>query len=203
MLCLLMAADLIVVGSGRPMNTSDVRKEPGVTRQHIDGSPETLFRLHQLTSGVPPSRYDTHKSSVMFSMTAPLTQLVTANGYNPMVLERLIQARLAFASGYRWGAWYEVEDPSSPVIDAMNIRYLLSGTKISGSGNVPERYSLAATLPDFFVYENRSVLPRMWMVHQVDWVRSPTEALDRMRRAEFQPARAAVVEGNTFGVTGS
>ena len=60
---------------------------------------------------------------------------------NPLALERLIQARLSFAKGYRWGAWYEVENLASPMIDALNIRYILAGKPISTVVNGTTRYS--------------------------------------------------------------
>jgi len=191
---LLVAADLIMVGSGRPMNIVDVKREPGITRVKIDGSTATLLHLRQLTNGQPPARIDTHESSIAFSTTAPLTQIPTANGYNPLVLERLIQARLSFAKGYRWGAWYEVENMASPMIDALNIRYLFTSKPIPAVVNGTPRYSLTAEFPGFFVYENLSVLPRFWVVHQIKLARTPQEAFTSIHRPDFRPATVAVVE---------
>jgi hypothetical protein len=191
---LLVAADLIVVNSGRPMNGVDVRKEPGISREQIDGSKATLTRLRQLTGGVPPLRTDTHESAAAFATTAPLTQIVTANGYNPMALERLIQVRLAFAKAHRWGAWYEVADVTSPVVDALNIGYLLSGKRVRASVGGRPKFALAAELPGFFAYQNLSALPRFWLVHQVRRVATPQEAFDEVHKRDFLPAEYAIVE---------
>ena len=196
-IAVLVAADLIAAGSGRPMNADDVRKVPGITRDRIDGSARTLARLRQLTlaQGEPPSRIDTHESLTAFSTMAPLTQIPTANGYNPLVLERLIQVRLSFARGARWGAWYEVEDLASPAIDALNIRYILTSKSIPPAVNGMRRYSLSAEFPGFSVYENSSALPRFWLVHKVHPVRTPQEAFTEIHRPDFSPASFAVVEG--------
>jgi len=190
----LVGADLIIVGSGRPMNTVDVRREPGITREQIDGSTATVARLRQLTSGQPPAPVDTHQSSVAFSTTAPLTQIPTANGYNPLVLERLIQARLSFAKGYRWGAWYEVENLASPVIDALNIRYILTNEPLPTIVNGISRYSRTADLPGFLVYQNSTVLPRFWIVHKIRVAHTPYEAFNAIHSSEFRPSSIAVVE---------
>ncbi|HEV3196482.1 MAG TPA: hypothetical protein VGZ73_01215 [Bryobacteraceae bacterium] len=193
-IAVLVAADLIVVGSGRPMNADDVRKVPGITRDQIGGSSATLQRLQELIKGNPPARIDTHGMPVSFSTTAALIEVPTANGYNPLVLERLIQSRLAFAKGYRWGAWYEVENLASPMIDALNIRYILANNAIPAVVNGTPRYSLAAELPGFLVYENRSALPRFWLVHEVRVAHTPQEAFEQVQRPDFMPSRFAVVE---------
>ena len=198
-IALLVAGDLIIAGSGRPMNATDLRKEPGITREQIDGSRATLARLRELTGGTPPSRIDTHGATALLSTTAPLTQIPIANGYNPLVLERLIQARLAFAKGYRWGAWYEVENPESPVVDALNIRYLLTPKPIPTVGNGKTKYALVDRLPGFLVYENLSVLPRFWLVHHVEPVHSSREAFERVHQSDFEPSQVAVVTTGDSG----
>ena len=48
------AVDLIAVSSGRPMNAYPSAAEPGVGRTHIDGRPETLQRMLQLTGASSP-----------------------------------------------------------------------------------------------------------------------------------------------------
>jgi hypothetical protein len=62
--------------------------------------------------------------------TAEAFCLARVTRYSPMVLKRLIQARVAFAKGYRLGAWYKPESPASPMIDALNIRYILANKAI-------------------------------------------------------------------------
>ena len=186
---LVVGAELIAVGSGRPMNTSDLRQEPGITREHIDGSAAALLRLRELTKGNPPARIDTHAGPVGLSTSAPLTQIPSANGYNPLVLERLIQVRLSFAKGHRWGASYEVEDLASPMIDALNLRYIISRKPIPAS-----KYILREDLPGFLIYENVSVLPRFFLVHRILSAASPTEAFSEIHKPDFTPSSVAVVE---------
>jgi hypothetical protein len=73
-------------------------------------------------------------------------------------------------SDYRWGAWYEVENIQSPVVDLLNIRYLVT-RKPMDTGQTPSRFELRAALPGMWVYENSAVLPRFFMVHKVRPVR--------------------------------
>src|SRR5208337_4936798 len=128
--CVLAVAavvDLIAVSSGRPMNAYPVAAEPGVGRTHIDGRPETLKRMLQLTGGTfPPSRVDTVDASMSWSTTAPITRIYTAGGADVMAVYRTMQARLAFAKGERWGAYYQIEDLRSPVIGLMNTQFVIT-----------------------------------------------------------------------------
>jgi len=186
----LVAADLIAVGSGRPMNAFDARHEPGITREQIDGSAATLACLRELVNGRELARFDTYATSASWATTAPLTLLPIAGGYNALVLERLMQVRLAFVKGERWGAWYEVENPASPMLAALNVRYLLSGKPVSAP-NLQWR----AEIPGYTVYENRAALPRFWLVHQLQRADTAPEAFREIRRPDFRPAETAVVEG--------
>ena len=189
-IAVLVAADLIVVGWHRPMNAFDSRQEAGITREQIDGSPATLACLRDLVNGRELARFDTHATSASWATTAPLSLLPIAGGYNALVLERLMQVRLAFVKGERWGAWYEVDDPASPMLDALNVRYVISGKPMSAA-----KLQLRTEIPGYCVYENRAALPRFWLVHQVRRAVTAEEAFREIRRPDFRPAEIAVVEG--------
>jgi hypothetical protein len=51
---LIIAADLYLAGSGRPMNCSSMREEPGLTPTSIDGSQELLSRVRALANASNP-----------------------------------------------------------------------------------------------------------------------------------------------------
>jgi len=189
-----VAMDLVLVSSGRPMNAASVSQEPGVSREAFDGSPETLQAVRQLVqTGFPPWRIDTLEDSTHWAMTAPLTQIPSANGNDPMALARLIQARLAFCRGERWGAWYQVDDPASPMLDFLSVRYLISRRRLEA----PHRAGLVELLelPGRWVYENPGALPRFHFVWRVAPASSLEEAVAWVRSRDFDPRAMAVVEG--------
>ncbi|HBY58767.1 MAG TPA: hypothetical protein DEH78_03030 [Solibacterales bacterium] len=109
-----VAAELLAVSSGRPMNTARIADDPG-------DPPETVARLAALAGD---GRIDTIDDSLQLMTTAPVTRLRAAGGYDPLALERLMQVRLQAAKGERWGAFYQIERVDSPAIDAMAIRVL-------------------------------------------------------------------------------
>jgi len=161
------AAELIAVSSGRPMNAMPER--------------EPRYTVTGLKTAVPPWRTDTHGNTMAWATSAPITKIPSANGYAPMALERYMQVRLGFCKGERWGAYYEVNDPESPLLAMLNVRYLISREKMPLDW--PRR-----EIPGFFVYENERALPRFWTVGRV--------RADKSVRG-LQPAEEAIVEGDT------
>jgi hypothetical protein len=161
------AVDLIGVSSGRPMNAMAER--------------EPRYRLSGLKPAIPPWRTDTAGNTMAWATSAPITKIPSANGYDPMALERYMKVRLGFCKGERWGAYYEVADPHSPLLAMLNVRYLITREKLALDW--PRR-----DIPGYFVYENERALPRFWTVGRV-------RAAEPAR--EFRPIEEAIVEGHT------
>jgi hypothetical protein len=188
---IVIACDLILVGSGRPMNTASRKLEPGFTSTSVDGSRELVHKLRALTeSAVPPFRYDARPDiPFTWSSSAPILGIPTANGCDPMAPERTIEVRRAFAPGPRWGACFQAVDLGSPVIGLMNTRALLSLKALDAPG-----FRLAGEAAGYKIYENLRVLPRFFFVSGVRTVGSLAESGPLVRAPGFDPSAAAVVE---------
>ena len=188
------AIDLIAVSSGHPMNAYPA--EPGVGRTHIDGRPETLKRMLQLTgAGFPPSRVDTVDASMAWSNTAPISRIYTANGSDAMAGYRTMQARLAFAKGERWGAYYQIENLRSPVIGLMNTQFVISNARLDAQRLAGSPFRELTSIPGAIIYENQAVLPRFFLVSRLRPARSLEEAAALLKSPAFDPQREAIVEG--------
>lgn len=193
----LIATDLLLVSSGRLMNAFPTGREPGVTAKHFDGSVELLDGVRKFVTGpMPPWRIDTAGASLSWAMAAPLTKVPTANGNDPFAPARVIRARLALANGERWGRYYEVDDPASPVLDLMNVRYLMARLPLDPA--LIERGGLVhvASLPGNEVYENPRALPRFFLVASLHSAAGIDEASEYLKSPDFSPQREAVVEGD-------
>ncbi len=184
----LVALDLILMGSGRPMNTTSEAQEPGVTHSSFHGSQMEPQRMRMLVDRTfPPARIDTIDSSINWAGSAPLLEIPTAGGDDQMALARLIQARLVFCQGERWGSYYQVTRPDSPVLDLLNVRYLLSGHAVEG-------LTAVTRLRNDYVYEKPGVLPRFFLVHRILPAQSMDQAVRLLRAPDFDPRREAIVE---------
>jgi hypothetical protein len=143
-----------------------------------------------------PWRIDTAGDSLSWAMAAPVTKVPTANGNDPFSPARVIEARLAFVeNGQRWGRYYEVDDLTSPALDLMNVRYVLSRAPLDPGAVEQAAFTHAASLPGREVYENLEVLPRFFMVSRVRQAKSLDEAAQWLRAEDFDPRGEAIVEG--------
>jgi hypothetical protein len=153
------AIDLILVGSGRPMNTTTVKQEPGVTHNSFHGDAVAVERMRMLVNRTfPPWRIDTIDASQDWAMAAPLLEIPSANGNDPMALARVIQVRLKFCQGERWGAYYQVTQPDSPELDKVGVRYLISHKPVAGLDEVTR-------LGDDYVYEKPLAYSRFFLLN--------------------------------------
>jgi hypothetical protein len=188
---LVIAADLILVSSNRPMNTMSLAAEPGFTRTAADGSTALIQQLRNLAGATtPPARFDTAADvDYAWSNMGPLLQLPTANGCDPLALERVIQARLSFAPGERWGTCYQVVIPSSPIVGLMNDRFLLSRAALADPN-----FTLAAQTAGYRIYENKHWLPRFFLAPRVTAVRNLQQAAQALHAPGFLPGETVIIE---------
>jgi hypothetical protein len=180
---LLIACDLILVSSDRPMNVMPLGQEPG--------SPALIERLRELTAQtIPPSRFDTRPEiSFSWENNAPLLGIPTAGGCDPLAPERIIEARLSFSPGQRWGTCFPVVDLNSRVLDLLNDKVLLARNAIDNP-----HFRLATEIDGYKLYENTTVLPRFFLVNRVRSVATMEEAATLLHQPDFDPASTAVVE---------
>jgi len=165
----IVAADLFLVGSGRPMNVISVKQDPGVTREAFGGSRELLDGVRRrVLAEQPPARIDnTTDTDAFWSIAGPVTGVPSANGISPLAPEYVIQMRLFLHDGARWGWYYPVEKVDSPALDWMGTRYIVAGVKMAGRMSGMPRFRHVASLPGNELFENTTAMPRFRLVHEV------------------------------------
>jgi Bacterial membrane protein YfhO len=190
-----IAVDLFLVGSGRPMNVSSIKSDPGVTRDAFDGSARLLSEVRRYVNGnTPPWRFDTVDASPEWTYGAPILQLQSAAGISPMALENAIQMRLFLHDGYRWGWNYPLEKLDSPIVDLMNVRYIITRAEAVPRMAAIQKFRHIASLPGNELFENTSVFPRFFLVHQARAVESLEEARDLILRNQVDLRQTAIVD---------
>ena len=191
----IIALDLFLVGSGRPMNSSLVQQDPGVTRDTFDGSASLLREVrHYVDQSVPPWRIDTVDTSMEWTYGAPILEVPSASGISPLALENTIQLRLFLHDGNRAGWYYPLEKLDSPVLDVMNVRYVLTRpVDLPRFAPLP-KFRHIASLPGTEVFENTAVLPRFYFVRRVQPVGSLAEAHDLIEHRRIDLHETAITE---------
>jgi hypothetical protein len=192
---IVIAADLFLVGSGRPMNLISVTHEPGVTREAFDGSRELLDGVRSrvnLTN--PPARVDTVDAGMFWAIAGNITGVPSANGVSPMAPDLLIQLRLFLHDGFRWGWYYPLEKLDSPVLDLLNVRYVVASPKAADRLRAVPRFRHVASLPGNELFENTTALPRFFLVREVRTAASLEEARALIGTHQIDLHRAAITE---------
>jgi len=179
-----IAVDLFLVGSGRPMNCASVKDEPGVTRTAFEGSPELLNEIRRYANrDYPPTRIDAVDGGADWATSGPVIEVPTANGSSPMALEHIIQLRLFLHPGDRWGWYYPIENLDSPALDPMNVKYLIASQKAAERLRTLPRFRSVESLPlGLELFENLSVMPRFFLVNKVQRVTSDLEVRELVGR---------------------
>jgi hypothetical protein len=178
------------------MNAMPRASDPSWGRDQFEGDARALDRVRKLAErSNPPDRFDTTGGAMNWAMAAPAIAIPSANGNDPFALVRLMQVRLGFTKGERWGSYYEVQDLRSPMLGMMNVRYLISRQPLSAERLAGSTFFHAEDLPGYVVYENSKALPRFWLVSRLRNARSEAEAISQLRAGDFQPEQEAVVKG--------
>lgn len=168
-------ADLTLAGSGTSLHAARRADTPLVTPSSFEGSAETLRKLREVTSAggtvTPPWRIDVINDSTNWAASGPVHGIPMATGNDPLALSRIKEVRRIFARGDAWMHYYTVDKPESPVLDLLNVRYLLHWETAPG-----------AALPGHELRENADALPRFFLVNRwVTWKR--LEEIDIRREA--------------------
>jgi hypothetical protein len=188
---MIVASDLIAVSSGRPFNTVDERRDPGIGYDHYASVPQIPAEIRRLTNrNVPPWRMDAMEGYADMTTHGPLFEYPSANGNDPFALVRLMQVRLSFCQGVLWGRYYEIADPDSPVLKLMNVRYVIASHVLEKPGGLNK----VLELPGTHIYENPAVLPRFFLVSRVRRAANMDEALGMLRSRDFDARAEAIVE---------
>ena len=196
-----VAADLFLVGSGRPMNCTALKDEPGVTSVAFDGSPALLNEIRRYAArDFPPARIDAVDASAEWPTSGPIMQVPTANGVSPLALEHIIQLRLFLRSGERWGWDYPTQNLDSPVLDLMNVKYIVASHTAADRMRLLPKFGSVEYLPlDLELFENLSVMPRFFLVNHVRPVASDSEAAELLKSHAVSFRDTAIVSQPVAG----
>jgi len=125
--------------------------------------------------------------------------LESATGFNviPWRTESLL-ATLGTSQGVPAFQSQRIVEDRSRLLDLMNVKYLAATTWNRSVGNLasqPDRFRLVFADGSVRVFENRTVLPRAFLVPAwgIDVAPSPETQRARVTSAEFDPARSVVL----------
>ncbi len=195
---IVVAADLTLAGSGRAFNAADRRLEPAIGHDHYEHWEEVPGTLRRLVGQrVPPWRIDLMNGSTLWNNGATLFEVPTSTGDDPFAPRRVLRVRNLFAEQVFWRRSNQVQQPESPLLDYLNVRYIISQVKLDP--DLAQRSGLRPLmeLAGQQVYENTEAMPRFFLVGRVLRAQDEEEALELLKKIDLR--REAVVEGAEAG----
>jgi len=172
-----------------PQRAQDLFFETGSTR--FLGADNGLFRIIRgpASDGVLPPN------------TAAVYGIADAQGYSSLVLdyygEFMDLVEPGLAKTRRIGALSRVESLTSPLLDLLNVKYVLTGPSVSQElvefdavhGDIELVYD-----GEIKIYENTNVLPRAFVVHDFKVLSDKQDIFTELTSEEFDPGAYVVLE---------
>jgi len=188
-----VAGDLTLVSSGRPFNTGDRRGEPGIGYDHFEQFQEVPRDVrHLVGQRTPPWRIDLMNGSPLWNNGAMLFEIPTATGDDPFAPLRFLKVRELFAEQVYWVRSNQVRRLDSPVLDYLNVRYIISQQSIDPDLARQSGLRRFRDLPRQVIYENTEAMPRFFLVGRVLHAQDAARAVEMLKTADLR--REAVVE---------
>lgn len=98
----------------------------------------------------------------------------------------------------RWQEFLDAFSITSTMPDILNVKYLVYGTAqyAQEKGQLGDKYQPVFQSPDGMqvVLENRTVLPKGWLVPAAAQINDPQQALEVLQNPSFDPRKVAIVE---------
>jgi hypothetical protein len=85
---------------------------------------------------------------------------------------------------------------NSPLLDLLNLKYLVVSPEVTAADLELDGkgFSLAYKGPDLVVYENEDVLPRCYIVNQIEVIQDAEALLSRLTQADVAPRDTVLLE---------
>lgn len=182
--CILIAADLIAIGSNTRLNSYD---GPG------DGRPREVDWLLSRLGPQPLFRIDSSHAGGTWQSVLPHWRLPSANGFSPQLLQDVVYYRTGYSR--LDDRQFVLEAPRSPLLDLTGARYLVSSAKEIEGWQLVFR-------GDFSIFENRRAFPRYFLVGGTVAARNVSEAAHKINTREVNPALVAVVSESEMRLLG-
>lgn len=202
-LAILTAFDLTRAGSQREMNSQPGSWRWITSELRVNGNRDLVTTMERYTrAATPPLRTDTLDLDYHFTMNASLRRIPTANGDNPLAPLRLLELRRLFTSGNWWERQLPVTKPDHPLLDYLNVGYLIAeGSRENAAQLAAEGWQAREGGAWMRFYQNAAPQPRYFLVGRTHAVANGKESLARIEKIDLR--QEALVEGAPVEATGT
>jgi len=139
-----------------------------------------LYNVRLLVGRADSARGEstTPKTQARLAIQRPLVKYPPRTASVPLALRKRDSASSVSARRSPVGWYYPVEKPESPVLDAMNVKYVVAGSKYAERLTAAPRFRMWRICRWLELFENLAVMPRFFLVHDA----VPESSLAETRR---------------------
>jgi hypothetical protein len=168
---------------------------PLVSRDVFEESRESPLAARRAAGrSLPPGRMETYRDSMRWMSHAPVLEIATPNGNDPLALERVLEVRRIYAPMEDWVRTSEARSIPSPVMDLLNVTALVAWED-DGAAPPAEHFRFLEAVHGHRFYANPAALPRFFLAGRVVASKSMAESVSLLRRHAQDAGPAAIVEG--------
>lgn len=170
------------------------------TRFASKESPAILSQRVDLSAALPPDLAGPRVVSygdpeVLRSNLNVLLGIPSVGGYDTIISSRYVRLWSLIEPPVdlpynQIGRLHQVKSVSSPILDLLGVRYVLTEQKIDSPA-----VHLTGEIGGIRIYERPSALPRAFVVGQAEWVPNLNAAFHALASPGFAPGRQVVLEG--------
>ena len=180
--------ELLSQNSRRVFHLAKVQDSGAIRPHHFEGSEATLLAVRELT-GIQ-WRIETIDDSMACSSAAPITRIPHIGGNDPLEMRAPSAVRALYAKRVWPDQRYRVlEDGTSPVLDLLNVRYLLRWAPNNTTPPEIPGLQFVRGLPGHSLYENPDALPRWYVAPR--W--RTFESFEQLRT--IKPGAEVLIDG--------
>jgi len=176
-LTLLIFLDLFLVGSSY---------NPTIEPEQIYPMPEAVRFLRQDTDIYRIAGLDL----TLMPNSGMVYQLSDVRGYDAVTPKRYMDLFDRMEGSIRISHFWLLKEAVSPLLDLLNVKYLLTRQEMGEKWEPVYRDSHGMT-----IYQNRDVMPRAFVVHRVEYVGSAEGSLSRLTGGTFDCRTTVILEG--------
>ncbi len=178
-LILLIFLDLFFIGASYnpTIESEHIYPTPGAIQFLQQEEKEEIYRVAGLGLTLMPN------SGMVYHIS-------DVRGYDAVAPKRYMDLFGQIEGSARVTLFWLLKEADSPLLDLLNVKYILTEQNLGG------RWEQVYQDDDGMrVYQNRTVMPRAFVVHQAQYVDSAEESLARLTGGQVDYRKTAILEG--------
>lgn len=203
-LCLVIG-DLFAFGANKKFNTSEKPPEFFIGSDYVYGGAIPIIHFLQKAPDYQTSRHyriyiDQTTLRAEWDNGPRIWRLSNIGGGEPLILNEYIEFRNLFSTCQMRCRLLFISDLNSPLLDLLGVKYIVTTRGLEEIDPSVEKDKFEEVFNNWYrVFENKTFLPRAFLVHRVKVVEDGEQVLRELGSDRFNPREYIVLDSETSG----